>query len=121
LSRLVLTIDGHEPLTLSGLLQNANRALFVGHWAPGGSSATKEPQFIERRRRELTDEIREQIEIKNCDHDTWQLRMSVEIACEHADIAEVKADTLGLPGSVHEVRDDVVLLYGGIRISEWLT
>lgn len=47
---------------LSELLQNANRALFVGHWALGGSSGTTEPQFIERRRRELTDEIREQVE-----------------------------------------------------------
>ncbi|HXR69909.1 glycogen debranching N-terminal domain-containing protein [Actinocrinis sp.] len=111
LSRLVLTIDGHEPVMLSGLLRNANRALFVGHWAPDGSSGTTEPQFVVRRSRELTDEIREQIEIKNCDRDTWQLRVSVEIACEYADIAEVKAGTRGLPGTVHEVHDDVLGWY----------
>jgi glycogen debranching enzyme len=113
LSRLVLTINGKEPTMLSGQVRDATDARFIGHHRePGGSTgddASSEPQFLVRRTREVRDGfIRERIKIGNCDREPWHLNVSVEIACDFADIDEVKAGAHGTAGTVHQVRPDVL-------------
>lgn len=113
LNRLVLTINGREPTMLSSNVVNATTASFIGHLRdPGGhddDGPSGEPQFVVRRVRELREtEICERISIKNCARGMGRLRVSVEIACEYADVDEVKAGARGVPGAVHEVRHDVL-------------
>jgi glycogen debranching enzyme len=112
LSRLILTVDGVEPTMLTGEAESADTARFVG-FLGGIVHAERElgggPVYVlERGRTVGRREIREFVEIRNCDRDIRELRVSVEIACEYANVDVIKAGLPGTPGAVHEVRHDVL-------------
>ena len=124
LSRLILTINDREPTILSGEVMDATRALFLGHFreraAEGERGGSAEPQLLVERERELTDaavadgpvadhvSIREHLRLTNTDRMPRTLRVEVEIGCNYAAIDQVKSGEAGTPGTVHEVRHDIL-------------
>ena len=112
LSRLILTVDGVEPTMLTGEAEGADTAHFVG-FAAGAGDPGRDPggdpvYVVERGRTVHSGEIQEFVEIRNCDREIRKLRISLEIACEYASVDAVKAGEPGTPGTVHEVRQDVL-------------
>lgn len=117
LSRLLLTLNGREPMMLSAEIRDSSDARFIGNHREPGGDATGEPQFVVSRTRAVRDDaIRERIEIRNSDREPWDLRVVVELACSHADVDEVKAGGHGAPGMVLEVGPNALSWYSD-RIS----
>ncbi|MEX2100874.1 MAG: glycogen debranching N-terminal domain-containing protein [Acidimicrobiia bacterium] len=113
LDRLILRLDGNEPVTLSGRGVSPSAARFTGYWRAEGDTAPDPRLFVDRRRT-ISASLWEETRLVNYGLDPVEVVVELETGSDFASIFDVKHGRMAEPVSAR--KGD-----GGLRLASETT